>query len=472
MSSWPSATLRRFQAAVAVLLCAMFLAGCKSLPRVVPDLERRPAPVQLEGARGPLSAAQSKAILDRLRASGQGGNVLSRHLALEEAIVGSPLTAGNRAALLQDGPATYRAMLAAIEGAKDHIHLETYIIDDDEVGQRFSDALIAKQRQGVQVRLIHDSVGTLNTPRAFFQKLTDSGVQVVEFNPVNPAVAGVAWELNERDHRKLLIVDGRVAFLGGINISGVYSSGSFASGSRSADSGGPEGDTTPWRDTHVQLRGPVVAEFQKLFIATWVAQKGEPPAGPGLYPPPEQAGPDVVRAIGSSPEEPYSLIYATLLSAIGSAETSVYITNAYFAPDPQLLDALEAAARRGVDVRLILPGKTDSWLVFHAGRNYYARLLRAGVKLYERQGVILHAKTASVDGVWSTIGSTNLDWRSFLHNYELNAVVLGTEFGAQLQRLFDADLAASTEVTLAQWRRRSLDVRIKELFARMWEYWL
>mgnify|MGYP000524790587 CR=1 FL=1 len=192
MSSWPSATLRRFQAAVAVLLCAMFLAGCKSLPRVVPDLERRPAPVQLEGARGPLSAAQSKAILDRLRASGQGGDVLSRHLALEEAIVGSPLTAGNRAALLQDGPATYRAMLAAIEGAKDHIHLETYIIDDDEVGQRFSDALIAKQRQGVQVRLIHDSVGTLNTPRAFFQKLTDSGVQVVESNPVNPAVAGVA----------------------------------------------------------------------------------------------------------------------------------------------------------------------------------------------------------------------------------------------------------------------------------------
>ena len=230
--------------------------------------------------------------------------------------------------------------------------------------------------------------------------------------------------------------------------------------------------STTMKLTEIETRGPVVAEFQKLFIATWVAQKGEPPAGPGLYPPPEQAGPDVVRAIGSSPEEPYSLIYATLLSAIGSAETSVYITNAYFAPDPQLLDALEAAARRGVDVRLILPGKTDSWLVFHAGRNYYARLLRAGVKLYERQGVILHAKTASVDGVWSTIGSTNLDWRSFLHNYELNAVVLGTEFGAQLQRLFDADLAASTEVTLAQWRRRSLDVRIKELFARMWEYWL
>lgn len=471
MSSKPSATLRRFHAAVVVLLCAMVLAGCKSLPRVVPDLQRRPPPV-LEGSQGPLSAAQSKAILERLRAGGQGGDVLSRHLALEEAIVGSPLTAGNKAELLQDGAATYRAMLAAIEAAKDHIHLETYILDDDEVGQRFADALVAKQRQGVQVRLIHDSVGTLNTPREFFRKLTDSGIQVVEFNPVNPAVAGVDWELNERDHRKLLIVDGRVAFLGGINISGVYSSGSFSSGAGSSRSEKPAGDRIPWRDTHVQLQGPVVAEFQKLFLQTWVAQKGPPPAGGALYPRLQPAGKDVVRAIGSSPEEPYSRIYATLLSAIHSAETSVYITNAYFAPDPQLLDALEDAARRGVDVKLILPGKTDSWLVFHAGRNYYARLLRAGVKLYERQGVILHAKTASVDGVWSTIGSTNLDWRSFLHNHELNAVVLGAGFGAQLQTLFDADLAGSTRVTLAQWERRGLGLRIQELFARAWEYWL
>jgi cardiolipin synthase len=179
-----------------------------------------------------------------------------------------------------------------------------------------------------------------------------------------------------------------------------------------------------------------------------------------------------VRAIGSSPKDPYSLIYATLLSAIGSAETSVHLTNAYFAPDPQLLAALEDAARRGVDVKLILPGKTDSWLVFHAGRNYYGQLLRAGVKIYERQGVILHAKTGLIDGVWATVGSTNLDWRSFLHNHELNAVVLGPDFAAQLRAVFESDLAGSTEVSLAQWERRGLDLRIKELFARAWEYWL
>jgi cardiolipin synthase A/B len=180
----------------------------------------------------------------------------------------------------------------------------------------------------------------------------------------------------------------------------------------------------------------------------------------------------VVRAIGSSPDEPYSLIYATLLSAIASAETSVHLTNAYFAPDPQLLAALKAAAGRGVDVVLILPSRTDSWLVFHAGRAYYGELLRAGVKIHERRGMILHSKTALIDGVWATVGSTNLDWRSFLHNHELNAVVLGVEFGSQVQAMFAKDLAASDAVTLDQWERRPLDLRLKEVFARAWEYWL
>jgi len=448
------------------------MAGCSSVPTIVPDLARRPGPpVQMEGAGGPLSAAQSRAILGRLENRSQDTGIFDRHLALEEAIVGSPLTTGNQVLLLQDGPATYQAMYAAILAARDHINLETYILDDDEVGQRFAQALIAKQQQGVQVNLIRDSVGTLDTPAAFFQKLTGSGVQVLEFNPINPLVTRKEWELNQRDHRKLLIVDGRTAFLGGINISSVYSGGSFRRGSRAKPSSGPD-DSLAWRDTDLQLRGPVVAELQKLFLATWENQKGEPLPEKNYFPPPEQAGPHVVRAIGSSPDEPFSLIYATLLSAIASAEVSVNITNAYFAPDPQLLDALEAAARRGVAVTLILPSQTDSWLVFHAGRNYYDRLLRAGVKIHERRGVILHSKTALIDGVWATVGSTNLDWRSFLHNYELNAVVLGSEFGQQVQTMFDKDLAASDAITLEQWRHRPLDLRLKELFARLWEYWL
>jgi cardiolipin synthase A/B len=451
-----------------VLLGLAVLLSCSSLPVIVPDLAHRPAPaVQLEGARGPLSSAQSKAILERLSQGGQPTDIFSRHLALEEAIVGSPLTTGNQVLLLQDGPATYQAMLSAILAAQDHIHMETYILDEDEVGERFAQALLDKQQQGVQVRLIRDSVGTLGTPRAFFQRLVDSGIQVLEFNPINPMAVRKEWLLNQRDHRKLLIVDGRVAFLGGINISSVYSGSSFSLPSRMR----PQGDTT-WRDTDLQLEGPVVAELQKLFLATWAAQNGDRLGQQNHFPAPVSAGKQVVRVIASSPEEPYSLIYATLLSAIGSAESSVYLTNAYFVPDPQLLAALVAAAGRGVDVKLILPSQTDSWLVFHAGRVYYDHLLRSGVRIYERQGVILHSKTVLIDRVWTTVGSTNLDWRSFLHNHELNAVVLGAEFGQQVQEMFNKDLAASDEIVLEQWRRRSLDLRLKEAFARLWAYWL
>lgn len=456
---------------IAGCLAAVFLAalaGCSSLPTIVPDMAMRPArPVQLDGARGPLSAQRSKAILDRLKSRGEETNIFDRHLALEEAIVGSPLVVGNKVSLLQDGPATFQAMFTAIRNAKDHINMETYIIEDDEVGNRFADALIEKQAQGVQVNLIYDSVGAINAPREFFKRLTDGGIQVLEFNPINPLTAKKGWDVNQRDHRKLLIVDGQSAFLGGINISSVYSGGSFSPRSRQR----PDGKT-PWRDTHLQVEGPVVGEFQKLFLATWEKQKGETLAPRDYFPQLGNKGREVVRAIGSSPDEPYSLIYATLISAIGSAETSVHLTNAYFVPDPQLLAALKDAVQRGVDVRLILPSHTDFWLVFHAGRAYYAELLDAGVKIYERRDALLHSKTALIDGVWSTIGSTNLDWRSFLHNEEVNAVILGQEFSSQMQAMFETDLASSNPITLEQWEQRSLSDRLKEMAARIWEYWL
>ena len=292
-------------------------------------------------------------------------------------------------------------------------------------------------------------------------------MKLVEFNPVNPLTAKGDWQVNQRDHRKLLIVDGRSVILGGINISSVYSGGSF----RSATKRRPDG-SLPWRDTDLQIEGPVVAEFQKLFLSTWEKQKGAALAPRNYFPPLSTRGKDVVRAIGSSSDEPYTLIYATLLSAINCAETSVHLTNAYFAPDPQLLTALKDAVRRGVDVKIILPSKTDSGLIFHAGRSHYDDLLRAGVQIYERRNALLHAKTALVDGVWSTIGSTNLDWRSFLHNDEVNAVVLGQEFASQAQSMFEEDLAASDRVTLEDWRQRPVQFRVKELAARLWEYWL
>ncbi len=445
----------------------IWLTGCSTLPTFVPDLSRRDLPpVRLASARGMLTPAQSRAVLDRLKSRSTPTDIFERHLALEEAIAGSPLTTGNRVRLLQDGPATYRAMLQAIAAARDHVNMETYILDDDAIGQQFAQALIRKQQEGVQVNLIHDSVGTLQTPQAFFDPLRAAGIQVLEFNPVNPLVAKKGWELNQRDHRKLLIIDGATAFLGGINISGVYSSGSSLV-KHAAKSGDAQ-----WRDTDIQIDGPVVADFQKLFLDAWASQKAAPLPQRDYFPKLKPAGNLVVRAIGSSPDDAYSQIYGTLLSAIDSAETRIEITNAYFVPDPQLVAGLESAAHRGVTVRLILPSQTDSWLVFHAGRAHYERLLRAGVRIHERRGVILHSKTALIDGVWSTVGSTNLDWRSFLHNYEINAVILGEEFGRQVQAMFDRDLTESDEITLTQWERRSIDLRMKEMFARAWEYWL
>lgn len=458
-----SLSLRRWLA----IACAS-VAGCGALPTIVPDMEVRGRQhVRMEGARGPLSAQQSKAVLEKLKARGVETNIFDRHLALEEALSGTPLVVGNKVMLLNDGPATYQAMFAAIQSAKDHINMETYIIEDDEIGRRFSDALIEKQQKGVQVNLIYDSVGSLGTPTAFFKRLTDAGIKVLQFNPVNPLTARKGWEVNQRDHRKLLVVDGQIAFLGGINISSVYSSGSRLGASRPRSDG-----SLPWRDTHVRIEGPVASDFQKMFIESWEKQKGDPLDPKRYFPKPEVKGKDVVRAVAGSPDEAYSMIYATLISAIRSAETNIHVTNAYFAPDPQTLEALKDAVQRGVDVKLILPSKTDSGLIFHAGRSYYDELLRAGVKIYERQGALLHAKSAIIDGVWSTIGSTNLDWRSFLHNYELNAVILGQEFAGQMQTMFEQDLQASTPVTLDQWANRPISVRLKERAARLWVYWL
>jgi cardiolipin synthase len=215
MESMQPPLLRRHRWALGIfallaLLVLLGLAVRSRLPTIVPQLAGPHGPaVQLESVRGPLSAAQSKAILKGVQV-GQQTSIFDRHLAREEAIADSPLTTGNQVLLLQDGPATYQAMLAAILAARDHIHMETYILDDDDVGRRFAEALIAMQRQGVQVNLIYDSVGTVGTPKDFFQRLADSGIRTLEFNPMNPLMARREWELNQRDHRKLLIVDGRM----------------------------------------------------------------------------------------------------------------------------------------------------------------------------------------------------------------------------------------------------------------------
>ncbi len=445
-------------------VCLLAAAACATLPDTDALIERhRGQAARFETASGPVSAQKSAAILAELKRKSGDIDILEKQIALEQAIVGSPLILGNKVALLQDGAATYSAMFAAIRKARDHINLETYIIEDDETGRQFADLLLEQQGRGIQVNVIYDSVGGFNTPKAFFERLTAGGINVLEFNPVNPLKAKKPWLINNRDHRKLLIVDGRTAFIGGINISSVYSSGSVVTGTSEA-----AGDTVAWRDTHLQVEGPVVGELQKLFMATWEKQRGKPLAPKEYFPVLKPQGSEIVRAIGSTPDDPYSLIYLTLISAIGNAEKQVYLTHAYFVPDPQLLKALTNAAGRGVDVRMILPSHSDSAVVFHAGRSHYSTLLKGGVKIYERLGALLHSKTAVIDGVWSTVGSTNLDWRSFLDNDEINAVILGREFAGQMQAVFAKDLEASEAIDPERWERRPLKLRFKEWMARVW----
>ena len=458
---------------MAIAACYLLMgAGCASLPeaeRVRASELPRAKTVAFDNARGPVSASTSSAIIKELKSESGNLAILQKHLAIEQAINSdSPLVLGNRLVLLQDGPATYQAMFAAMREATDHINLETYIFEDDAVGRKFADFLLERQAAGVQVNLIYDSVGCLGTPKAFFERLSAAGIQVLEFNPINPLAGNKKeWLLNNRDHRKLLVVDGRTAFIGGINISASYSSGPFASSARK-NTGGSVG----WRDTHLQIEGPVVAEFQKLFLDTWGKQNGQPLAQKKFFPKLDNQGTAIVRAIGSASADPHSLIYLTLLSAIDHAEQNISVTNAYFVPDPQLLKSLTDAAQRGVDVKLVLPSRTDSWVVFHAGRAHYSPLLRAGVKIYERRDAVMHAKTASIDGVWSTIGSTNLDWRSFLHNDEINAAILDPDFSRQVDAMFAKDLAESDAIDPQRWKHRSLLLRMKEWAARLVEYWL
>ena len=456
--------MHTYKVVALVTYCLLIASGCASLPNTEFLSERYTTQAaRIEGARGPLSAKQSAAVVAELKRKSGDLDILDKQIALEQQIGGSPLMVGNKVTLLQDGPATYKAMFAAIGAAKDHVNVESYIIEDDEIGKQFADLLIERQRRGVQVNLIYDSVGTFGTPKAFFDRLTQAGVQVLEFNPVNPLTVAKPWTLNHRDHRKLLVVDGRTAFLGGINISSVYSSGS--SGREREE---PVDLKDGWRDTDIQIEGPAVAEFQKLFMQTWEKQRGKPLAEKAYFPVIAPQGKEIVRAIGSTPDDPFSLMYLTLISAITNAEKQVYLTNAYFVPDPQLVKALVNAAGRGVDVRLILPSHSDSSAAFYVGRSHYAELLEGGVKIYERRGAVLHVKTAIVDGVWSCVGSSNLDWSSALDNDEVNAVILSREFAQKMQAAYAADIAASDAIVLESWNNRPLTQRMKEWTARVW----
>ena len=456
--------------ALAGLAFCLALVACATVPVVdEADLVKASAGSQIKvfGTRGPLSAKQSKAVLGRLAADAPDAGALERHLAVEQVVAESPLFVGNQVRILRDGAETFPAMFSAIRAAKNYVYLEYYIFEDVSCnGEMLSDLLVRQSKAGVHIRVIYDGIGSISTESAFFDKLRRAGVEVIEFNPLNP------WKhhygFNSRDHRKLLVADGTVAILGGVNLSSTYQSAPSALASDKGDAARDEKDI--WHDTDIEIIGPVVPELEAIFRDHWHEQEGVPlEADTDVELPSEPAGDEVVRILRSSPSKLKRRYYVTVISAIRNAESSIWITSAYFVPTHQEKAGLMAAARRGIDVRLLLPSHSDSGPALAVQHSHYEDLLRAGVKIYERDDGTLHSKTMVIDQVWSIVGSSNFDHRSVLFNDELDAVVLGKETGAKLAADFTADLQHARAIDMEQWQHRSMVEHMRESFWKLWE---
>lgn len=366
-------------------------------------------------------------------------------------LTGTPLLPGNRVEVLIDTNKVYRQMEEAILSAEQNIHMMSYIFRADQAGTRFRNALIQKAKEGVEVRLLVDGVGSHSLGSRFVRPLLEAGARFARFMPVfrfSPH-----WRPNLRNHRKILVCDSRIGFTGGLNIGEEYR--------------GRKKKFGPWRDTHVRLEGPAVLRLQETFAEDWFFATDEDLIDPKYFPATEPVGTELVHVVDSGPDHVQENIHTLFFTAISRAEKKIYITTPYFVPGPAMLEAIKASAWRGVDVRLLLPGKSDLKLVQVAGRSYYRELLEAGVRLYEHRPGILHAKTMVVDGVWSTVGSANMDIRSFRLNFEVNVLVSGEEVARQMEEIFLSDISSAREMTMETQHQKPKITRLAEAVGRI-----
>jgi cardiolipin synthase len=352
---------------------------------------------------------------------------------------------GNKVALFRHGGDFFPSLLQSFRNAAKSIRLEFYMIKNDGTGKAFADELLSAADRGIKVSLIYDYIGCIDTPSSYFKRLEGGGVRCLPFN--KPAFKKLQW-LDMRDHRKVAVIDGKTAFLGGLNIGDEYA--------------GYGESPKRWRDFGMRLDGPSVCELLSIFQNTWRKEGPEVSAEwfePGV---PVAAGDAEVMIVNGTPHHNRSVIRSAYRMAIAGASERIRIVTPYFIPGPRVVRSLLRAAIRGVKVQIVLPSISDVPLVRLAGRAYLAPLLRAGVEVYERQGTILHAKVMLVDDRWVTIGSANLDYRSFHRNYELNVIVDNHEFGLQVDEMISEDMAKSRRITLKEHEARSWIERLLE----------
>ena len=358
-----------------------------------------------------------------------------------------PIHQGNQVTVFFNGEEAFASVINAIDSATQEILLETYILKDDALGHELVERLAKAAARGVKVRVLADAFGSWTTSRGFWQQMRKRGIEARLFHPF--------WvHLRDhfiRDHRKIIVVDGCVSFTGGMNIGNEYGSSRHAKGGL-------------WRDTHARIEGPTAWEMALVFKEGWMRSGGEAfSISPGE---PVSEGGLKTLVLDSRPGRGYAEVASVLAAIVGASRQRLWITNSYFAPRRNAINVLGGAARRGVDVRLLLPGVSDVPLVRHAGHGSFAELLASGVRIFEYQPAILHAKTLVADEFVTVVGSSNLDFRSFHFNAECNVVIFGDEIARGMTRAFEADLDRSVEVLLEAWKQRPITHRIGDVLAR------
>ena len=389
----------------------------------------------------------------RIQQAVQGGYAVGdpRFLHVAGVLLGPPVVGGNRYRVLRNGDEIFPAMLDAIAGARRSVSFETYIYWSGEIGRRFADALAERARAGVPVHVLLDWVGSSKMDEALLDEMRRAGVQVLKYHPPHWSHLG---RLNNRTHRKLLIVDGRVGFTGGVGIAEKWT--------------GHAQDPDHWRDTHVRVEGPVAAQMQAVFLDNWIKSTGQVLVGDAYFPDIGPVGDGLAQVFSSSPTGGSESMELMMLLAITSAQRTIRISNSYFVPNELALKALTDARARGVKVQIIVPGPwIDTETVRSASRATWGRLLDAGVEIYEYQPTMFHCKVLVVDDYLVSVGSTNFDNRSFRLNDEANLNVYDAAFARQQSAIFEEDRARTKRVTRADWERRPWTERVQEQAAAL-----
>lgn len=363
------------------------------------------------------------------------------------------LTQDNQVGVFTDGKKKFKCLLNDIKRAKDHIHLQYYIFRKDDIGEKLLNALVAKAKEGVKVRILYDDLGSRRMPKRFFKELRKAGGEVEVFFASKLRIVNL--RINFRNHRKLVIIDGRIGYLGGFNIGDEYL--------------GLDDKFGYWRDTHLRIKGGAVHEIQTRFILDWnqASERHDINYSDNLFPKGISSGNVSIQIVSSGPDSEHEQIKNGYIKMIASAKDSILIQTPYFIPDASILDAIRIASLSGVDVRIMIPNKPDHPFVYWATYNYIGEMLKSGVKAYIYDNGFIHAKSIVVDNKISSVGSANIDMRSFRLNFEANAFIYNKEIAVMLTKDFYEDMKLSWELTLEKYQQRSLWIRFKESISRL-----